>query len=642
LTLTNTGSVPVHVTPTVRSLVDSGHTDIPVTIPDSPTAPSFASGDGLVWDYADVAFTVPPGTDFMRVATAGVALDDPAGVGPQLALLDRSGRLTASSFLQAATVSRTEATLSAPTAGTWHAIVYALPGSGLTSVRLATESYRWTQHAWITPAAADVPAGGQVTFAVTPTIPVAGGDSSATIDLGQPGSGNPGLVLRSELRPAVGQPAPIRVTLRGGNGRSLSLSQSASYLVDVPAGHRQLTADISAPTCGCIVYGVFISPTGQLASVGSTLTDTSGDTADGLHQTVADPAPGPWRYVLMTGQTLIRTTPTSIATGAISLDRAVPTATGLPVSASTTLPAGKRTTVPVAVTNPGAEPMTVQIDAQRNTLAPLALQFGTVPPDLADLLDGIGGQVVVPPGAVQVSGSLTSAHSLRASLLSQAFEPIAAGPIAAPGQVSTATLTAPAPGLLLVTGGPAAAFSMLSTHAAGSSVPTATGGGGTVSAMVVAPAFDPWVSSPAGSNFAAAAAGKAPTGTAVVIAPGATASIPVTITPPASAAGQTITGRLLVSTSALEWGPIPDISLLASGDDVVGTLAYSYRVVAAPVTPTNSVTPQSQGGGALAATGPEVAGPLLLGLSSLMLGFGLLMASRPRGRRPIRDAGALL
>ena len=99
----------------------------------------------------------------------------------------------------------------------------------------------------------------------------------------------------------------------------------------------------------------------------------------------------------------------------------------------------------------------------------------------------------------------------------------------------------------------------------------APAGTATVTATVTTRAFDPAVTSATGDLWATAGTGKFTNG-AVVIGPGRSATIDVTITPSA-AAGTVVKGTLFVDDELAAIPPYGQIS-----GDVLSALPYEYTV----------------------------------------------------------------
>jgi hypothetical protein len=253
-------------------------------------------------------------------------------------------------------------------------------------------------------------------------------------------------------------------------------------------------------------------------------------------------------------------------TGSVTFNAARASAPGLPDRASTKLAAGTPVTIPVSVTNNGPEPEDFYIDPRLNTDTSLTLASLTgstvalpassepewiVPTETSGIQ--VSQTASLPamfdlgtfPGDPDLSSSSPAAGTLCSTTESDSFSP-SGGTLSPGGWYALPSECGPY-------GGPAPA------------------GTATVTATVTTKAFDPAVTSTTGDLWSVATTGTL-SATPIVIGPGATATINVTITPSA-AAGTVVKGTLYVDDALVAIPPYSQIS----GDEL-SALPYEYTV----------------------------------------------------------------
>lgn len=413
-----------------------------------------------------------------------------------------------------------------------------------------------------------VPPGATKTIPVRLTVPREAGDTAYTLRLGD--TAVP-VIVRTL---AKGSFAGV---LETGAGRVAAPVQTHTYAFDVPAGKPALTVTTTlAPVPGGQpdeVAGLLIAPDGEALSIARN--SEAGDNGPGLRQSVPRPAPGRWLFILLT-QNLPQTLSEAYS-GTIGFDPPVRTVSGLPRG---TLPAGQPTEATVQVTNPGPVPLAVGIDARTpqtaamplTPLAPAVTGDGSTflpVPATVPLPGGRSVDYLVPGGATGISVTSTGTEHNQVLLMSPANGGQGVG--GTRGDVSTTSVNRPGPGLWT------AAPQVIGPFGATG----APAGTATLAATVRAPGFDRTVTSSAaddpyliGVDAAAPAAEHY-----VTVPPGATATVPVTVTPTA-ARGTVVHGTLNLVTP-VEYAD--DLSILVGGvvttsGDILARVPYTYTV----------------------------------------------------------------
>ena len=253
-------------------------------------------------------------------------------------------------------------------------------------------------------------------------------------------------------------------------------------------------------------------------------------------------------------------------TGTVTFNATSASAPGLPDSAHTTLAAGTPVTIPVTVTNNGPEPEDFFVDPRLDTdtsltLAPLTASTVSLPPTNEP-------EWVVP---TETSGILVSQSSTVPAMFDFGT---------APGDPDLWSTSGTAGGLCAdtetgsysPTGGTLSQGIWFADPSECGPYPAAAPAGtATITGTVTTRAFDPAVTSTTGDLWTTASTG-AFTDTPIVIGPGASATINVTITPSA-AAGTVVKGTLYVDDELAAIPPYSDIS----GDEL-SALPYEYTV----------------------------------------------------------------
>jgi hypothetical protein len=577
-TVTNDGSGTAHLALSARTL-SAYHSvkNTTVTLADS-------SGNSSV-----LKFTVPKGQARLNASVAytapGPSTD--GGGAVNLSLISPSGQLAAYDLPQG-TGNYGNAEVSEPAAGTWTALIYGEPssdGGTVGPVKFGAQTATWTGFGKLSASALTLAPGHSGSFSLTVSMPGSPGDESGSIVVtdGTGSSFTQVTTVPVTLRSLVPTPAPsvtFTGTLTGGNGRQFSTGQTAYYQVAIPSGTPVLNAEITTPNPANTFVAELVDPTtGEAASTSTNFQETT--TVNGaevepelgaqLH--VLDPNPGLWTLVVDFYNQVSGTTLSQPITVTLNQTPAPDRALGLPDSASTRLASGSDKTIDVRVTNSGTTPEEYFIDARLDKTTQLSLTSQT------------GASIVVPVTSTTVptylvpshTTSITAAASARAQIYFDYSwfmgDPDLVSSSAPDSDDASGTLTSAsvAPGDWFITPsqqGPDGAHGVKPVTAHTSIVATTD-------------EFDPAVTSTTGDLWLTST-NLSSTLNTVVVDPGESATIPVTIRPSAEV-GSTVTGTLYVDdfspvNAALTDNPDPAIS--PTGSDVAA-FNYKYTVAAA-------------------------------------------------------------
>lgn len=582
VTVTNTGSATQTVGVRSRSLgAYSPFMSRTVTLSNT-TGSHPLDFQGIADNVQKVTFTVPKGLNRIdaTIAFSNPQGDTSLGRRVRLTLVDPLNRFAGYSLPQGVG-NYGDTQVANPTPGTWTAYVTARefsatvdPTTGAVSyngfegpVLLGVRGATYTSLGSVSPSTLTIPAGQARSFTFTGSTPAGLGDASTALVL----TSNRGAVSKATTIPVslrstttvTTAAKSFTETLTGGNGRSPSGGVTGFYQLDVPAGTASLNATVSLASNPDNPFTAYlVAPDGQAqATASNQVYDFAGGATNALAAQlhVVAPAAGRWDLVVNFAGTVSGTALSQPYTVRVSGAATPASIVGLP-SGKVTLKKGVATTVRVKVTNTGTVPEAYFLDPRLtgSTTYPLY-----VSPTAVSLPDATGNipAFLVPSNTTALRERLTGDGPLTFDTQTNAGGPDL--PATSNGNTATISLLSSqlTPGYWFMT---PAVIGPFGTGPAA----TVTG---TASASVTTRTFDTSVTSATGDLWLGSidpTASVAP----FIVAPGASATIPVTVTPNAPV-GTTVTGTLFVDDA-----DFVNTGFLAPNGNQVAALPYSYEV----------------------------------------------------------------
>jgi hypothetical protein len=564
VTITNTGTTTQTVHIHGRTLgPDQNVQTGSVTLNDA-TSPQFANYQGLPNNYATFTFTVPANQDRLDGSIAYPA--NPASgnnARVRLILITPTGQFAAHSLPQGVG-NFGNVDVTHPAAGTWTGVIFGDAASvngtnGTVPWRVATEQY--TSFGDVDPPVVTMAPGQSRTIHIHVRTPSSPGDFAGSIVFSS-SSGDTTtlpLTLRSLVRIHHGH-GSFDGVLTGGNGRPPGEGQVDYYEFRVPAGVRDITANVNLTNdAGDPVGGYLIDPDGNVG--GYSQNSLNGNQGTSLTAYSAHPIPGVWTLIIEFAEPIVGDEISQPFSGDIEFDNVSADAPGLPHGPSDMLAAGTPVTIPVTITNNGAQAEDFFVDPRLHsatsvTLAPYSQATGLSLPLT------VGSPVwFLPTEATSVSDSASASLPIEFDFGPNQGDPDIVSNI---GTTATGSYTTPAGDL---TNG----FWFATPSEIGPYPGPAPTGTVSMSMSATIRAFDSTVTSSTG-DIEPASINPSTTFSPIVINPGQSGTIDVTITPSGSS-GTEVSGTLFVDDFLTNVPPYGQ----QGANELIG-IPYSYTI----------------------------------------------------------------
>ncbi|WP_075737102.1 S8 family serine peptidase [Streptomyces acidiscabies] len=248
------------------------------------------------------------------------------------------------------------------------------PGSYRGPVTVRLTGHRYTT-AGVPEQTRTVPAGGTARFPVRVPLPRTAGDAPFSLQFASDAGTRMSLpVARRTLiptDPAQGHSTSFAATVTGGVGRDVG--QTKGYYLDVPAGRRGLTIDLTAEDPAATLVYYLISPDGQVLARDTDRTAGKDSVPTKYASLAANrPAAGRWTLIVGLPDAVSGKAFSQQVTGKVRFDSVTASAPGLPDSASRVLKRGSSLTVPVQVVNSGPAVRFYFLDPRLDSMAEIS------------------------------------------------------------------------------------------------------------------------------------------------------------------------------------------------------------------------------------------------------------------------------
>ncbi|MGO9974455.1 MAG: S8 family peptidase [Solirubrobacteraceae bacterium] len=553
------------------------------------TSPQFEDFQALPNNYAVIHFRVPSGVDRLTAQLAWpgnpaycVQVGCEIGLNSRvrLILIDPLGRFAAHSLPQGPG-NAGFVDVQHPVGGRWTGVIFGITAAdggtnGTVTWRVATQEH--VPFGFVFPNRLTLAPGQSQSVVVGANTPSAPGDTSGSIVLGSGSGGQTSIpvTLRSLVPVDSFRGGGFSGVLTGGNGRPLGQGQDEFYEFDVPAGVRDIEADVEfANDAGDPVGSYLISPDGDTVGYGQNVNVLNGTSGTSLSAYTLNPIPGRWTLIVAFAEPVVGDEIAQPYAGQIRFDAVHVGAGAVPDSFRTRLPAGVPVTVPVFVANTGVAPQAFFLDPRLDTTQ--AIPLVPVSPSTVTLpMNGVEPEWLIPTETSSISVAQTSSlptmfDYVPASLAqAQVGDPLVASAGFGSGSLcSDTSASSYAPPGGTVTAG----TWMVEPTECGPYAQPAPAGSATVGITAFMKPFDPTVTSTTGDLWLQAT-NPAATFTPVIVEPGKGAVIDVTITP-AGPRGSLVAGTLYVDVEA---SGIPTAAYSQYSGDELAAIPYAYRI----------------------------------------------------------------
>lgn len=383
VTVTNPSEIESDIRVAGRTFGPVEHVQTGVVTLDDASSPQFLDFAGVQNNYATFSFAVSSASADRLMASIAYPGNPAAGndARVRLILVDPKGRFAAHSVPQGVG-NYGSVDVRNPLPGIWTGVIFSEVASakgtnGKIPWQVSTQAF--VPFGSVSPSHFSLAPGASQTFYVTASTPLTPGDSAGSIAVTSSSGGTDPYVgserssipvtLRTLVDLETG--GGFRGILTGGNGRPESGGQTQYYQFNVRPGHQSLLANVSLTNdAGDMVGAYLINPDG--IAVGFAQNGTSGKGSPSLTASTLSPSPGRWTLIVSIAS-VVGNEVAQAFEGSVQLDAIFATAPDLPNNSDALLPAGVPVTIPVSITNVGAGPQAIFIDARLDNRIDLPL-----------------------------------------------------------------------------------------------------------------------------------------------------------------------------------------------------------------------------------------------------------------------------
>jgi hypothetical protein len=346
--------------------------------------------------------------------------------------------------------------------------------------------------------------------------------------------------------------------ITGGNGRATGgPAQTNIYHLDVPPGQKDLSIGFTFTDPGQEVFAVLTAPDGQVYSFQSNINADETQLLNTIQIFRRSPQAGQWILSLevtnpVSGQEVAQKFSVAVAYNGVNIH-----ASGLPNSTNTKLAAGVPVTIPVTVKNTGVKPIGFFADGRLTTVGTLALaELSGNSVSALPVPAGVSPAWLVPSEVTELDASAVADQPVNMDFFYQSGEPDVYSAAVGNGASVKVTAKQVSPGIWVTDIGQTGPF-------AG----PAPVGMVTVSASAQGQLFDPAITSSTGDFWQEGLAGGFAGVSPLVINPGQTGTINVTITP-SGAVGTVVKGNIYIDS----------VDQFTGAADELIALPYTYKI----------------------------------------------------------------
>ncbi len=563
VTVTNTGATQQTVTLSGRTLGPNQNVQTgSITLTDG-TSPQFTNYSGLPNNYGTFTFNVPAGVNRLDASIAypgNPAKGNNSRV--RLSLIDPYGLFAAHSIPQGIG-NFGNADVISPAAGTWTGVIFGITfADGGTNgvVPWQVETEQFVPFAKVTPSTVKLAPGASKTVTVAAANPSSPGDLDGSIVVTPSTAATTSIPVTLRALVQTGMGGAFSGVLTGGNGRSPGEGEIQYYEFNVPNGTRNITADLSLTNDVNDPVGLYlVSPDGDALGYGQN--SINGNQTLSATAWTVNPVPGVWTLIADFASPVVGDEVSQTYSGKILFNNVTAKAVGLPQAPGHHLAAGTSYTYEISVTNNGLQAEDFFIDPRLNTyttldLAPFSQASGlTLPLTVGSPL------WLVPTETSSISVAATASLPIEFDFQPGSGDPDLPSSI---GTNPTGSYTPPG-------GSVTAGFWVATPDEIGPYPSGAPAGTVSMTMQSTSKAFDSTVTSSTGDLWPASV-NPAATFSPVVINPGQTVTIDVTITP-SGTSGTVVNGVLYIDNFLTNVPPYGQ-----QGGDELFAIPYEYTI----------------------------------------------------------------